>query len=1201
MTTRIKSNQITEIISDQMKYIKELFKKTDSNHEFEFIFFTKKGKYLSQEKYIQLLKFISNRTQINDKLQIVGPIDTLDIILNEDSVNVRCIIEGSENITSYMKNVNKLKNHEIFKSIIKKYKKKKPHINLQKKEKTMSNTIDIEEFDFRVRLSKELGLTDDEIEKYSKITDKTIKNIIFRIKQRTTLFIYGTSSTKEFIKVDITYTKTSNNYNQLNLCIPHYELEIEFGTNKEPKLELLDVMFDETELLYKVIQQGNNIICNSEIQKVLAYYKSFFVVDKSTIKLAGRETKSLEIPELIDVIPNKYAVTDKADGERNFLIVCNSKAYLIDKNLNIKNTGLVVTGYDGTVVDGELIFLPNHNRHIYLIFDCLYHKQVDIRPTIKLIERLNLADDFVNKCFIFDKQKGYKIKDIKMSSFDLPKKLNLHKEEIKMLMDNLNHDIKIEKQKLLIRRKYFIFATGAHDWEIHAYANLIYNSYVYSDINCPYHLDGLIFQPSEQAYLIGKDVKYSDLKWKPPEKNSIDFYIEFEKDINNKEIIAFDNSYEKFEKNKPYKICKLHVGNNTKGVDVPVLFREKQEHYYAHLFLEDGEVRDVDGDIISDKTVVEFYYNNNSDVLEKFRWVPLRTRYDKTEMVLKFKKQYGNNLYVANNVWRTIINPILMSDFGELAKGNETDKKYYAYDKKVNSMRKKIENDTGNSTKQNAYFQKRLSIADPMKQFVNWIKSNMIHTYCNKLYKNNKQSSVLDLACGKGQDSGKFYYSNVSSYVGIDIDREGLTSSFDGAVARYEKQRKIHADYPKMFFMQADAGAELDIDSQKIAFGSNSIYNEQYLSNFFSKEPKKRVLFDVINCQLAMHYMLKNIEVWTNFKNNINNYLRNGGFFMATTFDGQQIKKLLGENDNYSFTYTDNYGKSHVLFDIVKKYNDDDETHLGNPINVYISWFSNEGRYLTEYLVDKDFIIGEFDKDCNMELVDTDSLGNQYDLHKDFFTKYVKHEETSESYRILNNVSKFYEDNDINIGSKIWNSLFRFYVFKKRDSKIHVGGGILDFTDSTKYFVPQMTEYDNNYSFFNSIHHILRSQKVIPKSLPPQKLYKDLGILCKKDIELDNVDKIAKKIIIEHDIDGDKLNILNGLNMFIIERNDKNTYDINYIKKNKKLTDTDKSVILLKEGYLYSPLYHIDPKTNKNIGFLNSNSDVVKKLLKKSN
>lgn len=42
-------------------------------------------------------------------------------------------------------------------------------------------------------------------------------------------------------------------------------------------------------------------------------------------------------------------------------------------------------------------------------------------------------------------------------------------------------------------------------------------------------------------------------------------------------------------------------------------------------------MRDKEGDIILDNTVVEFTYDNNSSLLNPFRWIPLRTRYDKTE------------------------------------------------------------------------------------------------------------------------------------------------------------------------------------------------------------------------------------------------------------------------------------------------------------------------------------------------------------------------------------------------------------------------------------------------------------------------------------------------------------------------------------------------------------------------------------------
>ena len=51
------------------------------------------------------------------------------------------------------------------------------------------------------------------------------------------------------------------------------------------------------------------------------------------------------------------------------------------------------------------------------------------------------------------------------------------------------------------------------------------------------------------------------------------------------------------------------------------------------MFLQDGEARDIEGNIIQDNTVVEFYYNNDPNIPDKHRWVPLRTRYDKTESV----------------------------------------------------------------------------------------------------------------------------------------------------------------------------------------------------------------------------------------------------------------------------------------------------------------------------------------------------------------------------------------------------------------------------------------------------------------------------------------------------------------------------------------------------------------------------------------
>jgi ubiquinone/menaquinone biosynthesis C-methylase UbiE len=48
--------------------------------------------------------------------------------------------------------------------------------------------------------------------------------------------------------------------------------------------------------------------------------------------------------------------------------------------------------------------------------------------------------------------------------------------------------------------------------------------------------------------------------------------------------------------------------------------------------------------------------------------------------------------------------------------------------------------------------------------------------------------SVLDLACGKGQDIMKWSMVQPKFYVGLDIDREGLINPVDGAISRYNHQ-----------------------------------------------------------------------------------------------------------------------------------------------------------------------------------------------------------------------------------------------------------------------------------------------------------------------------------------------------------------------------------------------------------------------------
>ena len=127
----------------------------------------------------------------------------------------------------------------------------------------------------------------------------------------------------------------------------------------------------------------------------------------------------------------------------------------------------------------------------------------------------------------------------------------------------------------------------------------------------------------------------------------------------------------------------------------------------------------------------------------------------------------------------------------------------------------------------------------------------------------------------------------------------------------------------------------------------------------------------------------------------------------------------------------------------------------------------------------------------------------------------------------------------------------------------------------------------------------MRNHKVIPKYITPQKFYNDLHIGSVKDtIVSDNMEKLAHDMIISEIIEDGKENIVvNGVNIFVVERDCNDMYDVELVKKGKKVKDSDLSVILMKEGLWYVPVYYIDKESDKKIGLYNTNHPVIQKLL----
>ena len=1038
--------KIIELLTqNQLSNINELIKSYGKNNEFEVSLFSNKetsSHLLTLEKFNNLNSVLTKITSKNTEENKSKKTQILDVIMsikdtNSDGVtksiiNYRASIEGLESINKYMGMLHVRKNHlvmSVLASFYQEHKKQKDlNINLMKKTKNVSNYITLEDIYMRVKLDKEEQISDEELKKLIKL-QKHWKpesyTIIYRFKERTSHYVV---KEKNIFQIDLTTVKSSTVINNIETSSPAYEIEIE--SDIKDKSKFLEQLFSICEFVIKSIQGSNNIITKSTSNMILDKYRELLSVDKSKSNLYARQPISLEVQHLVNYLPNRYAVTDKADGDRNYMIIHDGRCYLISTNLVVKDTGLDVDSkLSGSIIDGEFIFLPKFNRYLFMGFDCLLYGEINVREEAKFSKRLEYLDKImyaINKC-------GYTHKSIFDSKIDFNQEEKIkefHKINLIEFFNDIDKELKSKSNAILFRRKYFVEALGVTDNEIFKYTSLLDSMYCFNpELKCPYLLDGLIFQPNEQKYIVEVEKsKYFEYKWKPPTKNSIDLYVIFEKDKTGKILTVYDNSIPDTIKNKPYQIANLYVGLNIKGVEKPVLFGEEQGVSQAYIYLDDfGIPRSVDGKPMLDKTVVEFYYNLESDVMNPYRWIPMKTRWDKTESVQKFSKRYGNAQRTANSVWRSITNPILSSDFVNLSSDSE-------YNKFFKQMQNKIDfNIIKQEKKQNIYFQKKTDLVKNMGSFHNFIKSNLIYTYMMYRYNDDIQTKVLDFGCGRGGDIQKFYYTEVELYVGIDPDYDALIDSSDGALARYKNLKKAHERFPPMFFIQSNAGVYLQYDEQIKSLGKMNSDMRNNFNKFFTWD-NSRTIFDRANCQFAIHYLFSDEFTWGNFCQNLNMYLREGGYFVCTTFDGNKIKEKLAGKDRFIEYYDDN-GEKKVLFDIVKKYDDNSKNPLGNAIDVHMGWLFEEGIYQTEYLVYPEFIIKSLKEKCSMELVETYTFEQIFNDSKEFL-KLSSEIEESIRIKFFKDIYKFYSPTDINTKCYSYSFLNRFYVFRKKETDL---------------------------------------------------------------------------------------------------------------------------------------------------------------------
>lgn len=1032
----------SSIIDNINEIIKRNLKKKSNELEKEFDL-NKDKQQINYEIYLKLIRYLNSlKISLKKELKTTKTINiSYNNIHNEDELNTYRIEFNKTYLKSCMIEFKNNSPKNIYQKLLSINNK---DIKLIKKNRNNKKDIlDIEDYNIRFRCNTEDEVLREEKEKLLKVikTDNDFK-ITSREKNRNSLIL-------DNIKIELTETKTIKSSNNKNIFDfenypSSYELEIELLNDNINDKTLKELNMYIT-LLLKVIQQSNYIITKTEINNVIIAYKKLLNKKEEEIlkRIDSMNVSSLEIKHL-DIIENKYAITDKADGEHSFLLTTNNKIYIISQYFHIKDIGITITKeYNNCIFDGELIFKPKLNKYIFMAFDCLFYNGEDKRIEPKLLTRLSYINKFM-KCL------NMSYKEIEHKNYnDIIKNKEYYEKQLKDFTADLIKDINDKTKHFIMRPKLFIPVYGISNYEIYEYTKLYWNIYNELSINnkYPYNLDGIVYQPLNQEYeIISKNIKFNIYKWKPSNQNSIDFYIKFVRDETTNKINTIYNKIEQIEdddieeektKEKSiekstiikYKICNLYVGSVDKknNIENPIYFNPinnniNNDIHIVYLPVDNkGYVRDRENQIIYDKTVIEFCYDND-EPNKYFRWKPIRTRYDKTENVIKYHTKYGNNETVASNIWDSIKYPITFNDIIKLSSENS----YRETKDKLNNLIIDIK-----TNKSEQYYNVNLdikNIVQPKADFHNAVKTQLIYSYCSpKPLKMN----IFDTSIGLGGDIYKYYNAEVNEAICMDIDYNGLYAS-NGAINRYKIMKKTKPKVPFMDFFQANFSINLDVDSQINNGMDKTQDNINKMKKYFIQN------YDIISCQFSFHYFLETEETLQTAINNINKLLKPKGYIIITCFDAQKVHKYLG-NENKIINYVDINGIKTPIHSIEKKYDINDKNKIiknnnklifkcGNAIDVMVG---EGGISAIEYLVDKTYLINKM-KENNINLIETGTFKDMYENLKEY-VNLIKEVETKPKMKdyLKNKLAKYYEDNEVNKECKKISFLNRYYIFQK--------------------------------------------------------------------------------------------------------------------------------------------------------------------------
>ncbi len=1006
----------------QLSQMENIFNSVKENDEFEVMFNNyKSDNKLSIKKFMNVLKYIKIKSE-NQKLDLNQEV-ILDVIYeNEQNKIYRVSIHGIETINTFLNLVHQRSNHVIFSILLSQSEfTENKNYKFIKKIKDPKMMFDINAFDIRVRKSTETVLTEKDMKNILNSGLNSSSKICFRFKNRLSLAILENPNEK--LSIDITTVQSTTNVNEISITPKNYELELEYFMKKQLKSvndKIFKVINKEIENLKKVLEGSDTILTKEEQTVVQEAYKKLVYQSDAVNALYSMQPMSAEVQHIVDKIPNKYSVTDKADGEKYQLFIFQKEVYLISNNFNVTKTQYT-SKLTNTILEGEMLIFHEIKKNLFMIFDCIYYNNIDMRNEIILKNRI---DKGIEVCKSFNDI--YEIKPYE-NNFDLKKQEKYYENEINEFFNKLNNTLKKAKDnEIIFYPKIFLYPNGGNNSEVFSFSNLLWSYCTNSNNNCPYKLDGIIWTGLEQKYTRDKrDQKFPIYKYKPPSTNSIDVYITFQKNTETGGYLeVFDNTSGTNITKQIYRVANIFVGDSIGNKEVPVPFLKEENNHEIFLPLDKNEVRDIDGNYVQDGTVVELIYNNDLNIPHQYRWIILRTRWDKTEYVMTQQKKYGNFKDIAIKTWKSIKEAITVEEIQKLANPD-------TYPQQQKILASRLNSTVINSERQqDIYYQVTTNLAKKMRGYHNWIKSIIIYTYCSPLFENKnsdkRRSSVLDLGCGRGGDLLKWYHARVGDYVGTDPDYHGIYSSVDGAVSRYNQMKKKFPDFGKITWIQADSSAPLTVKAQETKIQNMTDENKELIEKTFTNKQ-----FDIISSQFTIHYLFDSKESINSLIENIKNHLKLGGYIILTLFDAKQIIEKLENKNTFTSYYTDDNGNRKKFFEVIKKFEGNVKDDVGLAIDVHMAWIMEENKYCTEYLVTEKLLTNTMKK-AGCRLVETDLFSNLYYLNQQYFTQVIEHEENKKNYKFYKDVAQYYGDlKGADKESRMFTFLNRYYVYQK--------------------------------------------------------------------------------------------------------------------------------------------------------------------------